>query len=72
MQLTPLATYVSSFRTVGSVEEAVYLAKAKRILKDFGATSIRAEVETAYLTTENQVCSTWFSVLPELRNELIN
>ena len=55
MQLALLARYVSSFKTVGSFEEAVWLLKARQGLEALSATSVIAEAETPFITLAGQV-----------------
>lgn len=50
LQLTLLALYVSSFHTVGSFQEAVWLLKAKLGLKALGASCFRPVLETSFVT----------------------
>lgn len=50
VQLKLLAQYVSSFGNVGSFEEAVWLLKAKLALKALGASAVRAELQTPFVT----------------------
>ena len=55
LQLALLSSYVSSFTRVGSFEEAVWLLKAKNALKALGGTSVRAEIQTSFLTLDSKV-----------------
>ncbi len=63
VQLAALSSYVSSFVRVGSFEEAVWLAKARAALKALGASSVRLEIQTPFLTLDSKVGLT-FDHLP--------